>query len=219
MWWAPLYGLHAVPWQIECALKALHLCSERQQLLPIFHNIRTEFYIQRTHEPRTHMSDTGWGGKYFSGYPDSTCCSGKLRVANKGGFAKEICWAVKRVLRKKKTTQNFTNISKCCDRFVKLCKAHPYFQHWEPISTTGIIVFFQSIFYCANKIKTQEKQRKVIFCKTTLIQQALIICYGSFFLSFLICSWFTFFYSTFNLSLLQYTAISGTKRHVSLFIF
>lgn len=42
-------------------LKALHLFSERQQLLPISPNIQREFYVQSTHKPRTHISDTGWG--------------------------------------------------------------------------------------------------------------------------------------------------------------
>lgn len=38
-------------------LKALHLCSERQQLLPISPNIRREFYVQSTHKPRTLISE------------------------------------------------------------------------------------------------------------------------------------------------------------------
>lgn len=181
-----IVGLHPAPWQMQCALKALHLCSERQQLLPIFPSIRREFYVQSTQKPRTHISDTGWGGEDFSA-AQLKCSSNDL-----WGFAKEIHCAAKHILQQQEVAQKFTNIPNCCARLVKFGIAHPYFQHWELISTTRTIVFFWSIFYYTSKYKTKQ-QRKAIFSKLFLLNKLLSIVMVSFFLWFLICSWFTFF--------------------------
>lgn len=171
---------------MQCALKALHLCSERQQLLPIFPSIRREFYVQSTQKPRTHISDTGWGGEDFSA-AQLKCSSNDL-----WGFAKEIHCAAKHILQQQEAAQKFTNIPECCARLVKLGIAHPYFQHWELISTTRMIAFFWSVFYYTSKYKTKQ-QRKAIFSKLFLLNKLLSIVMVSFFLWFLICSWFTFF--------------------------